>query len=275
MSDPPPEQVTSDQNRVLGTVKWFSNKKCFGFITPDEDSSITEDVFVHQSSIHSTAFRTLREGWKVEFTVGNDDSGRAKAEHVTSPGGGTVSGPKKEEGAKEGQQSTRPRRRRKEKNQTEEGEKAPPVKRTFWHHELAEPVQKMLTSKGISTNSGTIDVSIGQARVKLGTGGYSSMAHSDGIVAEGIFDCTPEGNATFQWDRSIAFQGGEWKTSDPKSPLLVSSLSLVDDKVIAVESTETAETLWGDDPTDPRSTLETNGFLMRRIVLTARASRRS
>jgi cold shock protein len=47
-----------------GTVKWFSDEKGFGFITPDDGSS---DLFVHQSAIDSDGFRTLSEGAKVSF----------------------------------------------------------------------------------------------------------------------------------------------------------------------------------------------------------------
>ena len=44
---------------MQGSVKWFSNKKGYGFITPAEGSSVTEDVFVHQSSIFCEGYRTL------------------------------------------------------------------------------------------------------------------------------------------------------------------------------------------------------------------------
>ena len=45
--------------KISGSVKWFSNKKGFGFITPDEGSAITDDIFVHQSVITSEGYRTL------------------------------------------------------------------------------------------------------------------------------------------------------------------------------------------------------------------------
>ncbi len=50
----------------IGTVKWFNNKKGFGFIVPQGSS---EDVFVHYSSIKGDGFRTLIKGATVRFEI--------------------------------------------------------------------------------------------------------------------------------------------------------------------------------------------------------------
>ena len=49
---------------ATGTVKWFSDDKGFGFITPDEG---TKDLFVHHSAIIGDGFKTLAEGAKVSY----------------------------------------------------------------------------------------------------------------------------------------------------------------------------------------------------------------
>jgi CspA family cold shock protein len=55
-----------------GTIKWFDNKKGFGFIAQDEGGA---DVFVHFSCIDGDGFKTLTEGDRVEFEVVNSDKG--------------------------------------------------------------------------------------------------------------------------------------------------------------------------------------------------------
>ena len=57
-----------------GTVKWFNAEKGFGFIAPSDGS---DDVFVHYSEIKSNGFRTLDEGQRVEFEVGQGSKGPA------------------------------------------------------------------------------------------------------------------------------------------------------------------------------------------------------
>jgi CspA family cold shock protein len=50
---------------VKGTVKWFNDKKGFGFLSREDG----DDVFVHHTSIQGEGFKTLREGQAVEFEV--------------------------------------------------------------------------------------------------------------------------------------------------------------------------------------------------------------
>jgi CspA family cold shock protein len=50
---------------ATGIVKWFSNDKGYGFITPDEGG---EDLFVHHTGIGGSGYKSLAEGAKVEFT---------------------------------------------------------------------------------------------------------------------------------------------------------------------------------------------------------------
>jgi len=60
-----------------GKVKWFDNRKGFGFIAQDSG----QDVFVHQSAITGMSFKTLNEGDSVTFEVVATEKG-PKAENV-------------------------------------------------------------------------------------------------------------------------------------------------------------------------------------------------
>jgi CspA family cold shock protein len=57
---------------ATGTVKWFSDEKGFGFITPDDGS---QDLFVHHSAIVGEGFRTLAEGAQVTYESEQGDKG--------------------------------------------------------------------------------------------------------------------------------------------------------------------------------------------------------
>jgi CspA family cold shock protein len=61
-----------------GTVKWFSEKKGYGFIEQENG----QDLFVHYSSIDMSGFKTLSEGQKVRFDVEESDRGLV-AKNVT------------------------------------------------------------------------------------------------------------------------------------------------------------------------------------------------
>ena len=64
---------------ATGTVKWFSDDKGFGFITPDDQSS---DLFVHHTAIVGEGYRSLPEGAKVSYDAEPGDKG-PKATNVT------------------------------------------------------------------------------------------------------------------------------------------------------------------------------------------------
>jgi len=81
-------------DRTLGTVKWFSRVKGYGFIQPDaEDNVEVDDVFVHYSAIVGRMvdgnlesmvekFRNLKEGERVEFVIEDTPKGPQASEVV-------------------------------------------------------------------------------------------------------------------------------------------------------------------------------------------------
>jgi len=69
------EKSSAQEKKILaeGTVKWFSDQKGYGFIEQDNG----EDIFVHHSQIEGSGFKTLSEGERVEFEVGEGRKGPA------------------------------------------------------------------------------------------------------------------------------------------------------------------------------------------------------
>ncbi len=55
-----------------GTVKWFNDKKGFGFLV---DPAVDGDIFVHFSAIQTNGFKTLKEGEEVEYELYQDEKG--------------------------------------------------------------------------------------------------------------------------------------------------------------------------------------------------------
>jgi cold shock protein len=60
---------------AVGTVKWFSDDKGFGFIEREDG----DDVFVHFSAVEGSGFKTLPEGGRVEFDITQGPKGAQAA----------------------------------------------------------------------------------------------------------------------------------------------------------------------------------------------------
>lgn len=83
------ESATTTQNapatetRVNGCVKWFNNKRGYGFISLLDGD---RDIFVHQANIRSEGYRTLQNGEYVSFVISKNDS-QEHPEHATDVSG--------------------------------------------------------------------------------------------------------------------------------------------------------------------------------------------
>ena len=62
---------------ATGTVKWFSDEKGFGFITPEDGG---KDLFVHHTGINGSGFKTLAEGAKVSYEARQGQKGPEAAD---------------------------------------------------------------------------------------------------------------------------------------------------------------------------------------------------
>ena len=58
---------------AIGTVKWFSNVKGYGFLNTDEDAEL--DIFAHFSAIEMDGYKKLTSGQKVEFDIDEGPKG--------------------------------------------------------------------------------------------------------------------------------------------------------------------------------------------------------
>ena len=71
------EEIPAGSDSTMGTVKWFSRVKGYGFIQPDPgpDGETPEDVFVHFSAIQGEGYRNLYEGERVRFSIEDTPKG--------------------------------------------------------------------------------------------------------------------------------------------------------------------------------------------------------
>ena len=79
------------RGNTTGSVKWFNDKKGFGFITMANE----KDAFVHNKEIKAEGFRGLRPGMKVSFDLAQDQD-KLIAKNVTSTDGSAIVLPSKQ-----------------------------------------------------------------------------------------------------------------------------------------------------------------------------------
>ncbi len=73
------------EQRITGTVKWFSAEKGYGFI----EQSDGPDIFVHYSAISGNGYRSLEQGEEVEFTITEGQKGKQASNVVRTSDGNT------------------------------------------------------------------------------------------------------------------------------------------------------------------------------------------
>lgn len=137
----------------------------------------------------------------------------------------------KEEKAKKGRNNRK--NRGKDKAAKEGGGDAKPAsapKEAPFHASLEDDVKKNMEDKGLELGTRTtIDVAIGDTRIKLGQGGYAGCAMASGVVGEGTYTCDEKGTVTFQWERCLEYKDNAWQKGDPAASL-VATISLSDGK---------------------------------------------
>lgn len=153
---------------------------------------------------------------------GGADAKPAKAE------GGDVKEEKKEDKPKKaggGGRQRKPRGKNHKEGEAKAASSTP--KEVPFHASLDDDVKKKLEAKGLELGKRTtVDVAVGDSRIKLGQGGYAGCAMAAAVVGEGTYTCDTKGTVTFHWDRSIEYKDGAWKKGDASK--LVGSISLAD-----------------------------------------------
>lgn len=63
---------------MIGRVKWFDDKRGYGFITGEDGV----DTYVHFTAVVRDGYRTLKHNWRVEYDIVHDEGGRVEARNV-------------------------------------------------------------------------------------------------------------------------------------------------------------------------------------------------
>uniref|UniRef100_A0AC35G4W6 CSD domain-containing protein n=1 Tax=Panagrolaimus sp. PS1159 TaxID=55785 RepID=A0AC35G4W6_9BILA len=88
-----------NEKKISGYIKWYDYKKCYGFITYENNS---KQIFAHKSSIiksriENKKYRTLRQNEPIEFNISTDNNGKLFASNITGPAGINVIGLRSDE----------------------------------------------------------------------------------------------------------------------------------------------------------------------------------
>ena len=184
----------------------------------------------------------------MQFEVEKDADGeKFKAINVTNADGTAVVPPPRErrrrankegsgdEGAADDKQEDKAktsagrnqRKPRNSKSNNGKEEKAAAPKEAPFHSALEEDVKKIMQNKGLELGKRTtVDISVGDARIKLGQGGYAGCALASAVVGEGTYACDAKGKVTFKWQKSLEYKDKAWKKGDPSK--LIASITLSD-----------------------------------------------
>lgn len=177
-----------------------------------------------------------------------------------------------------------------------------PARDPPFHSVIPDGLKAEISDKGVKLVRNTVDVALGGSRIKLGQGGYASIVDAKGVVGEGSYTCDESAKIDFNWEKSLVFEGGEWKLGDVTE--LMGSLSLADgkigylprfmqrftsclltvnafalfsaiDAITTVGADETPEKLWGSDKPDPKDMFVEHGFKMKKVILSRPRNGRS
>lgn len=128
-----------------------------------------------------------------------------------------------------GRQQRKARGKNNSNNHKEDGKPGATPKQAPFHASLDEDVKKKMTDKGLELGKRTtVDVAVGDARIKLGQGGYAGCALASATVGEGTYTCDDKGTVNFKWEKSLEYKGKTWKKGDPST--MIATISLADGK---------------------------------------------